>query len=1040
MTTLGRQALLPLGLLLAGTLTALALVRGFPRHTPTNDELRSGSPLSRTLGADTTHLYRLGLKRGEYLHLIVEQKGLDVIVAVRDPHDRPILEVDGPTGEEGREQIFLIAREGGRHTVAVRSGFVADRGSYRILVDTIRQATRTDRAHTVAALRFARGDELRRRGGTEDLEGALALYRQALEIWRRLDQPQWQATAHEKLGWVFHQLGTLDEAAASLEAAHQLLPADREATPARIRVVLRLGWVRRDQGRWPAALAAYEEGLALARLTGRQRDESAAINNIALVYKAQGRLHEAAGALSRALTLVGETGDVEAESMILGNLGELCAWMGLHGRAEDFYTRALALNRDRGAVEPAARNLAGLATVERRTGDLEGSLARYREALRLLEQAPSTRSWAEVRHGLGLTLVEMGRFREAEIAYREAEIAFRDSGRQLQGAWVRLNAGWLFDTWGRHSEALQAFSTAREEFRSAGDLTGEGSSLFGLARTAAAEGDPTKALGLMEEALAIIEGIREDALATSFRAGFLDSKYAYYQFLVDLLVTRHQVEPSAGFDRLAFIASERARARSTLDQLQATISEKRLAAPAERLDVDGQDLFELLERTVHSHRVEERGTRIEYAPAGLPLSALLLKRDVLEGGRQADLAHPPVVDLAAARQLLAPDTALLVYNLGEDRSFLWWLTRTEFQVFVLPGRLEIEHLAHAVYEALHGSRTSSAETEPTERLLRLSEILLGPVAGLLDEQRLIIVPDGTLHLLPFSVLQVGRPGAEAVGLEPLVARHEITRIPSVSVLAMLRERELTRRSPPGELAIVADPVFSRWDPRVTGGTGVARRAMTLSTEAESRAEQPAFRAARDIGLDRLVRLEASGREGRTLASLAPASRRFLAEGFAANRETVRGGILSRYRIVHFATHALLNIDHPELSGIILSLRDEAGEPRHGFLPAYEVYDLELPADLVVLSACRTGLGKHYRGEGLTELPQSFLYAGATRVVVSLWDVEDEATAAFMESFYRALLEERLRPSAALRAAQLEFHRSERWRQPVNWAGFVLLGD
>jgi len=172
----------------------------------------------------------------------------------------------------------------------------------------------------------------------------------------------------------------------------------------------------------------------------------------------------------------------------------------------------------------------------------------------------------------------------------------------------------------------------------------------------------------------------------------------------------------------------------------------------------------------------------------------------------------------------------------------------------------------------------------------------------------------------------------------------------------------------------------------------------------------------------------------------PPGQGFEATGAGASYDLATGGQLAHFRILHLATHALIHPTTPELSGIVLSSVDEHGAPRPSFLSAYEVSELHLPADLVVLSACRTGLGRELRGEGLLGLTQSFFEAGATRVVVSLWDVDDAATATLMGHFYRQLLERGQAPAAALRLAQLAVRNDRRWAAPYYWAGFELQGD
>jgi CHAT domain-containing protein len=190
-----------------------------------------------------------------------------------------------------------------------------------------------------------------------------------------------------------------------------------------------------------------------------------------------------------------------------------------------------------------------------------------------------------------------------------------------------------------------------------------------------------------------------------------------------------------------------------------------------------------------------------------------------------------------------------------------------------------------------------------------------------------------------------------------------------------------------------------------------------------------------------ARLLGSRREAMSILELAPADRRRLAIDFAASRGTATGGELGRYRIVHFATHGVLDDVFPELSGIVLSLVDERGAEQDGFLRLHEIADLELAPELVVLSACQTALGKEVAGEGLLGFNRAFMYAGAPRVVSTLWRVDDRATAELMRRFYVAMFAApRLSPAAALRAAQLSLAGEPRWRSPYYWSGFVLQGE
>jgi len=190
----------------------------------------------------------------------------------------------------------------------------------------------------------------------------------------------------------------------------------------------------------------------------------------------------------------------------------------------------------------------------------------------------------------------------------------------------------------------------------------------------------------------------------------------------------------------------------------------------------------------------------------------------------------------------------------------------------------------------------------------------------------------------------------------------------------------------------------------------------------------------------LHRLLFSRDEAKAILSLTPQQSNLEALDFLANRKLAMSDELSRYRMVHFSTHGLLDSRHPELSGLVLSLVDEAGRPQEGFLRLHEIYRLRLNADLVVLSACQTGLGKEVRGEGLIGLVRGFMYAGAPRVMASMWEVDDAATTELMKSFYKGVLQEKLTPAAALRAAQIEMLKKSHWQSPYYWGAFVLQGE
>jgi CHAT domain-containing protein len=411
--------------------------------------------------------------------------------------------------------------------------------------------------------------------------------------------------------------------------------------------------------------------------------------------------------------------------------------------------------------------------------------------------------------------------------------------------------------------------------------------------------------------------------------------------------------------------------------------------------------------------------------------------------------------------VLDEDTVLLEFALGEERSWLWAVTSRDIESVELPPRRTIDAAARSLYARfiarqrrraessdVYARRVSAADAQLAREAAAMSRMLLGGIATPLSkewrEKRLAFVPTGALEYLPFAALPVPHPDGSGDGvrrmavraqhhvpLVPLVAQHEIVTIPSASVMAVLRREAAGRNRVAGTLAILADPVFQRSDPRVSARPSPA----TPDPSAAGATARGPVRVRNNF-----ARLPFSREEANGIAALARPGKVFKATDFQASRDTVLGGALAGYRFVHFATHGMLDSDRPSLSGLVLSLVDEGGAPRDGYLRLHDIYNLRLGAELVVLSACQTALGKEIRGEGLVGLARAFMYAGTPRVVASLWEVSDLATAELMKRFYRGILQLRLRPAAALQAAQLEMSQDPRWAPPYYWAGFTLQGE
>jgi CHAT domain-containing protein/tetratricopeptide (TPR) repeat protein len=693
-------------------------------------------------------------------------------------------------------------------------------------------------------------------------------------------------------------------------------------------------------------------------------------------------------------------------------------------------------------------------------------LSRYEKAIEYNEQALAIHREVKSRIGeghalnnLGLAYDNLGRYEQAIGCYEQATAIYREvkdwtgEGRALN------NLGMAYDKLGRYEQAIGYSKQATAIYREVKDRAGEAYSLHSMARAERSQGNLLVARTYIEECLKLAESLRSDLLSPTSRASLLATVQSSYQLYTDVLMRQHQADPTKGFDALAIETSERQRARSLLDLLTESHSDVRQGVDAtlierertlaKQLNDKAQQLA-LATKPEHSATLKQEVSQLE--------TDLERAQDAIRKAspRYAALTQPQPLKLKEIQAQLDADTLLLEYALGEQRSYLWAITRDSLMSYELPKEELIEKNARRVHELL-SARSTTKRGEPTlerqERIRQaeaqlpatakaLSQTLLAPVAAELGNKRLVVVADGALQYIPFAMLPHPATGKS----EPLIVSHEIVSLPSASALAIQRA-ELAGRQPAQKvLAVIANPVFDRTDERLKSLAPQAidnQQAQTFASgdarSIEHLAEESDGKAGTTRGLV-IPRLPFTRQEATRLLALTPKNASFGAMDFQANRETVLKGDLSQYRYVHFATHGLLDSERPGLSSLVLSMVDEQGKQQDGFLRLHDIYNLKLPAELIVLSACQTGLGKEIKGEGMEALARGFMYAGAARVVVSLWSVNDRATAELMTKFYQKMLKRGERPAAALRAAQVEMWRQKQWQSPYYWAAFTLQGE
>ena len=860
-----------------------------------------------------------------------------------------------------------------------------------------------------------------------DFAGAVAAQRSALSLERALGRSYEEGKALNNLGYALHSQGELREALGFYDQALEIFHRLGEQGLEEANVLQNLAAVAMGLGEPEAALQSYRRVLGKQRALGDRKGEARTLNNLGVLYDGLGELDEALAAYAAALAIVRPSGDRFWEAALLYNVGVACYGLGDFPRALANLELALSIRREIGDKPGEAGAETAIGDAHFRLGDETRALAAGRRAAGVASAAGDRRSEMLAHRLLGEVSLGAGEPTAALAELTRALDLSRLLTDRADEATILRDLGRAYLALKQPEKATELLAQAVDRARAVKAPARLITALTALAGAERALGRPRDALARLDEALGLIETLRITETDPDLRASFLASQHKAFELAMDLQMDLDRREPGREHARAALEISERARARSLLDLLQEAGTDVHEGVDPSLRDRERSLLLRLKAKASRQASLQKGPAAEERQRAAAEeVGAALVELAQVEAEirrrspRYAALTQASLATSAEIQGLLGDETMLLEYALGEERSFLWAVDRGSVTGFELPPRARIEAAAREVYGRLSLLAPGEAgESRLATAVATLSRMLLGPVAGKLGERRLIIVADGELQYIPFGSL----PLPEAGGA-PLLTRHEIVNAPSASALAL--QRQLVREPAPGAVAVLADPVFDPADPRVAARAG--RGAPAASPARSSPATGP------------FLRLPWTRREAQAIAAAVPPGQSLLALDFRASRQTALSPALSRYRIVHFATHGLIDSQTPALSGLMLSRVGEGGAPVEGFLGLGDIYNLRLGADLVVLSGCETALGKEVRGEGLVGLTQGFLYAGARQVVASLWRVEDQATAELMSRFYHALWSKGRTPAEALRLAQLAVRNDRRWRSPYYWSGFVLQGD
>jgi CHAT domain-containing protein len=810
------------------------------------------------------------------------------------------------------------------------------------------------------------------------------------------------------------------------------------------RVHLFNGYIKGSIGSLDNALAEINQALKLYQAVNNKAGEGQAISALGLVHLQQQDHDQTIQQIKSALDIFRAIGDRHSEAIANNSLGQVYELLNQPQLALKYYQDALHLFEEAGAVNGIAPTNCLVAGAYVRNNDPDQALRYYGRCLNLSHSAGMIRIEVHALTDIANLYVAQQRFELALAQHQKIQKFFERIGDQrgLETAFS-LSADLLFQT-GQKQKAAEAYQRVVSLSEQIGDKDGEIAALYGLAGANMALGAPEVALTFIQRSLKLIEELRSNVASPEFRSSYFSGVQQHYDLCIKILAQLDRLHPGKGFDAEALLVNEKRRARLLHDLISESHAKIREGAAKELLDRE-LELRGLI-RAQAEYRMGLASTKTdpaERAEVENQLAELKAQYQQVETQLRQQNPHLSSVEQSAPlsldqiqKELRDGNTMLLEYFLGDEGSYLWAVTSDSFQMIDLPARKTIEGAEHDFYasatalQGIKGETTESyqakieaANKDSGQMGRQLTDMLLGPVSAQLGNKRLVLVVEGGLQYVPFAAL----PSPASPG-RLLIETNEIVFEPSFSSLIAIRNNISQHTSSRNKLvAVIADPVLTRNDDRVQSqslapSTALASTEKTITPDAQ------------------FTRLAHSSEEADAISAVAPWFTTKVAKGFDASRETAISAEVGQYQIVHFATHGVVDTEHPELSGIVLTMFDRTGVKKDGLMPLHDIYSLDLSAELTVLSACQTAIGKDIKGEGFVGLSHAFISAGSKSVVASLWNVDDRATAVLMRHFYEAMLHQGMSPAAALRTAQLKMMRDKSSSAPYYWAGFVLQGE
>src|SRR6266542_268536 len=591
--------------------------------------LEPGKPVERELSGGQSHSYKITMISGQYLRIVIEQRGIDVAVALFTPDGKKINEVNSDPLIEGSETVSAIAKAPGAYLIEVRSSEkTAKTGRYEIKVEELRAATAEDKYRVAGEMIFREAERLQN-GTLEAKRKSVENYHEALELYRRAGYRYGEAAALNSIGDIYRSLGEMQKA---LEKLNEALPISQAVSDRKMEgeTLNNIGLVYRSLGETQKALEKYNEALPIRRAVGDRRGEANTLSNIGIVYDALSDMQKALEKYNEALAIKRAIGDRRGEDTILHNIGKVYRAMGEPQKAMEKFNEALLLSRELGDRSGEAITLTNIGGVYRELGDMQKALEKYNEALPIRQAISDRRGEAVTLGNIGTDYRSLGDMQKALEKHNEALPIFRALGFRREEATTLSSIGLIYHSLRETQKALEIYNEALPISQATGDRFTEAQTLLGIAQVEQKRGNLTLARQSLEQAVGIIESLRANISGQGLRAFFFASRQEIYQSYIDVLMQMHKQNPAAAFDSLALEISERARARSLLELLKESRADIRQGGDSSLLERERSLRRQINEKAAAEVRLLSRKhTPEEAAAAAKEIAAITTEYEEL---------------------------------------------------------------------------------------------------------------------------------------------------------------------------------------------------------------------------------------------------------------------------------------------------------------------------------------------------------------------------------------------------------------------------